>query len=63
MMPLATWSGYGEATRRPDEQSQPILDSLSRYQLVMAKVVSNELHTRRAIAGGAWEFVTTEWTY
>ncbi|MBP1540889.1 MAG: rod shape-determining protein MreC [Prevotella sp.] len=35
---------YGEATRRPDEQSQPILDSLSRYQLVMAKVVSNELH-------------------
>jgi rod shape-determining protein MreC len=34
---------YAEATQKMDEQEQQGLDSLSRYQLIAAKVVSNEL--------------------
>ena len=34
---------YGEATQEKDPQEQKGLDSLSRYQLIPAKVVSNEL--------------------
>ena len=34
---------YGEATQEMDPEEQKGLDSLSRYQLVPAKVVSNEL--------------------
>ena len=34
---------YGEATQKIDAKEQQGLDSLSRYQLIAAKVVSNEL--------------------
>ena len=34
---------YGEATQKNDSKEQQGLDSLSRYQLITAKVVSNEL--------------------
>ena len=34
---------YAEATQKMDKQEQQGLDSLSRYQLIAAKVVSNEL--------------------
>jgi rod shape-determining protein MreC len=37
---------YGEATQEKDPQEQKGLDSLSRYQLIPAKVVSNELGKR-----------------
>ena len=37
---------YGEATQEKDSQEQKGLDSLSRYQLIPAKVVSNELGKR-----------------
>lgn len=35
---------YGEATQTIDAKEQQRLDSLSRYQLIPAKVVTNELH-------------------
>ena len=34
---------YGEATQKTESKEQQGLDSLSRYQLITAKVVSNEL--------------------
>ena len=34
---------YAEATQKPSPEEQQRLDSLSRYQLIAAKVVSNEL--------------------
>lgn len=34
---------YAEATQKPSAEEQQRLDSLSRYQLIAAKVVSNEL--------------------
>lgn len=37
---------YGEATQEKDPQEEKGLDSLSRYQLIPAKVVSNELGKR-----------------
>lgn len=35
---------YGEQTQQVPAQEQQMLDSLSRYQLIAAKVVTNELH-------------------
>ena len=35
---------YAEATQSEDPEQQKVLDDLSQYQLVPAKVISNELH-------------------
>jgi rod shape-determining protein MreC len=37
---------YGEATQSADPEDQRVIDSLSRYQLIPAKVISSELHKR-----------------